>query len=326
MDIDYMRDKQAFTLDVTRYNPKDFKATLEQYNKKFVMIIEPEIGLKEPNSKPYVNAIKSDVFIKNSYGADLKNTVWPGICFFFDYFNPRMPSYWNEQLSDLHETVPFSGIWLDMNEIATFADGQVNDYGSHMSCHDQEYMYLPGSTKPEARTVCGNAVHYGNVPHMAYHNFYSNQQAKLTNEFLRGKFKNEFPFILTRANAPGMGAYSSHWSGDNKGWPSFLKFSISETLNSNLFGIPHTGADICGFGEETPNDLCARWYQVGSLYPFSRSHNHLDYKPKEPFNRDATVLETTRKSLFFRYSILKHYYSEFIKLNGQGAIFKPLFF
>jgi len=94
----------------------------------------------------------------------------------------------------------------------------------------------------------------------------------------------------------------------------------------NLFGVPNAGADICGFGYSTPEYLCAKWYQMGSLYPFSRSHSHLDYHRKEPFMMGKMLLETTRKSLNFRYSILKYYYSLMMRKNYSGTIFRPIFF
>jgi alpha-glucosidase (family GH31 glycosyl hydrolase) len=326
-DIDYMEDFMPFTLDSNRFEPNEFKRLLEKYRKKYVMIIEPSMGTKWPNYKYLVKGKDMDIFIKNNEGGYILNKVWPGKCHFVDYFNPNAKAYWNDALSSQHEKISYSGIWLDMNEIAAFSPGKMDMWDNVLPCNDEnKYSYIPGNKPLETATICPNAIHYNKWRHVQVHNYYPNMQAKLTYEFLEDLYPNSFPFILTRANAPGIGKYAAHWSGDNYGWFSFYKLSISEVLNFNLFGAPMTGADICGFGEDTPEILCAKWYQMGSLYPFSRSHAHLDSYRKEPYAMGSTLLETTRKSLKFRYSILKYYYSLFMLNKGRGTIFRPLFF
>jgi len=37
--------------------------------------------------------------------------------------NPNATSYWSDMLNMLYSKVKFSGVWLDMNEIANFCDG-----------------------------------------------------------------------------------------------------------------------------------------------------------------------------------------------------------
>jgi alpha-glucosidase (family GH31 glycosyl hydrolase) len=52
-----------------------------------------------------------------------------------------------------------------------------------------------------------------------------------------------------------------------------MKTSIAGVMNMQMFGIPLVGPDTCGFfGEPDQNELCGRWVQLATFYPFARQH------------------------------------------------------
>jgi alpha-glucosidase (family GH31 glycosyl hydrolase) len=97
-------------------------------------------------------------------------------------------------------------------------------------------------------------------------------------------------------------------------------------MNFNIFGMPMTGSDICGFKANATEEMCSRWMQLGLLYPFSRNHAENDTIHQEPWALGPTLLQTARISMNLKYSILKYYYSVVISKNRTGTIFRPMFF
>ena len=51
-----------------------------------------------------------------------------------------------------------------------------------------------------------------------------------------------------------------------------------DILSFNMFGITHVGAVVCAFSLNATEELCTRWMQLGSFYPFMINHNAIDAK------------------------------------------------
>ena len=104
-----------------------------------------------------------------------------------------------------------------------------------------------------------DATHYGGKIEFNVHNYFGFMESKATYEYLLNQGGQKLPFVLTRSTATGSGQFAAHWGGDNAStWP-FLKLSIPSMLMFNIYGVPHVGADICGFDQDTTDELCARW-------------------------------------------------------------------
>ena len=189
-----------------------------------------------------------------------------------------------------------------------------------------------GDTQPlYIKTLDMNAVHYNNSLEYDVHNLYGLLEAKATHLSLLALKTNAAgqalrPFVLSRSTFPGSGAWTAHWGGDNySDWPN-LWYSILNMLNFNLYGVPMVGSDICGFNGNTTMELCARWIEVGSFYPFCRDHSSINTLPQELY-RWPQVAAIGTSVLRVRYSLIPLYYTLFHEAAQLGSpVIRPLFF
>jgi hypothetical protein len=78
-------------------------------------------------------------------------------------------------------------------------------------------------------------------------------ETKLTNENLIKLEKR--PFILSRSTSLGHGRYGFHWLGDNESTFKDMKNGVNGIFQFQIYGVPLTGDDICGFNGDSTDKL-----------------------------------------------------------------------
>eukprot|EP00331_Platyophrya_macrostoma_P015552 CAMPEP_0176461894 /NCGR_PEP_ID=MMETSP0127-20121128/34928_1 /TAXON_ID=938130 /ORGANISM="Platyophrya macrostoma, Strain WH" /LENGTH=876 /DNA_ID=CAMNT_0017853677 /DNA_START=14 /DNA_END=2644 /DNA_ORIENTATION=- len=323
-DIDYMSNYQDFTVS-SDFDPENFTNWLQSSpGLHWVPILDPGIAIGD--NPAYKAGIEKNLFIKSpNTGKPLKAKVWPGYTHFPDFANPAASDYWGYFCNSLHDMIPFSGLWIDMNELANFCDGEC-DVNVTSGLTSDALPYVPSGGNLEHKSTPLGAIHYGGFLEKDVHNSNGFMEAVATRKFFTNQLKKPLPFILSRSTMFGSGSVAQHWTGDIFSDYDHLRYSISEIFNHQLFGLPMVGADICGFMGDTTEELCSYWTQLGSLYPFARNHNNYSSIDQEPWSFGETLLETNKAALGVRYSILKWYYSIFVRNGGAGTVFRPTFF
>ncbi|XP_056608795.1 lysosomal alpha-glucosidase [Triplophysa dalaica] len=326
-DLDYADQRRCFTFDPQRFG--DLPQMVNEFHQlgmKYVLILDPGISSTSPpgSYKPFDDGLKRRVFIKNSTGQILIGKVWPGPTAFPDFTNPTTIDWWMDCIRLFHDKVPVDGLWIDMNEPSNFVQGSVN------GCPDtylEKPPYTPGviGGQLNSETLCMSAQQ-NLSSHYNLHNLYGLTEAIATYRALL-KVKATRPFVLSRSSFPGLGRFSGHWTGDVRSDWEQLRFSIPGVLLFGLYGVPLVGADVCGFGGDTTEELCIRWTQLGAFYPFMRNHNDKPNTPQEPYVFSQQAQDAMRAVLMLRYSLLPFLYTLFHHAHTSAStVARPLFF
>ena len=331
-DIDFLNAKQDFSLDPVNYpknNMTRFIQSLQTVGKHWVPIVDA--GIAQNLSDPYyINGTNMNVWIMDPYTTNQPavGKVWPGKATFVDWLHPNASDYWSYCLSTFQNTAAFSGVWVDMNEVSNFMNGNVGHSPSIIT--NETMPWTPGQDL-NFKSLDVASIHYNYYPNapgsnLEYnvHSLYGHLECKATSQwYMQQKTR---PFIITRSSFPGTGQWASKWLGDNFAQWSFMEHSITGIFNFGMFGMPMMGADICGFLGNTNLELCARWTQLGTMYPFSRNHNDIESIPQEPWAFGQQLIDTNNISIRNKYMLYLYFYSRMMEISEFGGmLFKPAF-
>jgi alpha-glucosidase len=290
LDIHYMDHYKVFTWDKDRFpNPKSMTDKLKDMGFKLTVIVDPGVKV-EPGYGVYDRGLKENIFAKYPDSTNYTGEVWPGWCNFPDFTNPKARTWWGSEMKK-YGADGISGIWNDMNEIATWGqkmpDNIIFDYDGKKASHLQT------------------------------RNVYALQMARSSYEGAKLAF-NKRPFILTRSGYAGLQRYSAIWTGDNRSEDSHMLLGVRLLNSLGLSGVPFTGMDIGGFTGNPTTSLYARWIQIGAFNPYFRNHTAVNTKSSEPWTYGEEVLEISRNYISLRYKLLPYLYSTFYDATQTG--------
>ena len=346
-DIDMLQDKRIFVLDTKNFMDLPLLVN-EMHDNHFRFVPIVDLGFKkDENDEYYVMGHENKTFLISNYTDDeLISYVWPGEAVFPDFFNEDMQYLWNYAMQKFYQSIEYDGIWIDMNEPAqlitindTRAEILPEGYDYDPEKNKYEYIpYIPGYREKEhidirSHSLSENAksIKTKEDPLYTSYNFKPLMALMMAENTKWGLEElNKRPFILSRSTTLGSGRYTFHWLGDNFSRFRDMRNGITGIFNFNLFGIPMTGDDICGFKYNSWDNLCARWMALGAFFPFSRNHKDNESRNQEPFafGINSNTYKISKMALYLRYSLLRYYYSNLflVSLGEKGSFFKPVFF
>ena len=339
LDIDYMQDYADFTINQERFpDLAALAADLRSQGIRLVPILDAGVRI-DPEDPTCTEGLERGYFCTKEDGSPFEAAVWPGKAYFADFLRPEVRAWFGSRYKTLTDC-GIEGFWNDMNEPAlfysperlkAFLDDLAKLQDTDNIAQEAFFSRVVGGAMGLMNSPADYASFYHEVDgkrvrHDQVHNLYGGNMTRAAGEALQTLRPGRRTLLYSRSSFIGSHRYGGIWLGDNhSAWEQLLA-NIQLMPSVQMCGFLYTGADLCGFSEDTTPDLALRWLEFGLFTPLMRNHSAAGTREQEYF-RFVEQLPAIREMLKLRYALLPFLYSEFMKAALEDtAYFRPLAF